>query len=159
MGAITTLDNDEVHTEIDNHTETCLIGCNAYVFQHFDHQVNLTGYNPSCGTTKNQYIVSVALAYDDHPATGEVIILVLHQVIDIPALMHNLICPMQMRMNDVSLDEHPKFLTDNPLDTTYAMAVPSKDGAYLIPLSLHGMTSYFPTRKPTIEELETSLSF
>jgi hypothetical protein len=26
-------------------------------------------------------------------------------------------------------------------------------------LSLHGMTSYFPTRKPTIEELETSLSF
>jgi hypothetical protein len=150
VGAIATLDNDKVRTEIDNHADTCLVGRNAHVFQHFDRQVNLTGYDPSLGTVKNQDIVSAALAYDD-PATGEVMILVLHQVIHVPALTHNLICPMQMWMNGVSLDECPKFLTDNPLDNTHAMAIPSKDGAYLISLSLHGVTSYFPTRKPTIK--------
>jgi hypothetical protein len=76
----------------------------------------LTGYIPSLGTVSNQDILSAALVYDN-PSIGKVISLVLPQVIHIPTLMHNLVCPIpQMRMNDMILDECSKFLAeDKPL--------------------------------------------
>ena len=93
--------------------------------------------------------VSGALAYDD-PSTGEVIIIVVHQAILIPHLEVNLLCPMQVRVNDVKLDEIPKFLTENP--TTHSHAIYFEEEEITVPLSLHGVTSYFPTRKPTLQE-------
>ena len=100
--------------------------------------------------------VSAAIAYDD-PATGETVILIVHQAIYLPGIGHNLVCPMQMRLNDVKVDELPKFLSPTPTDKTHAllMSNPRQGGEdYLIPLSLDGVTSYFPTRKPTIQEYE-----
>ena len=71
--------------------------------------------------------------------------------------MHNLLPPMQIRLNDVRVNDQPKFLTENPSDDTHAIILPdpeSKDGKYIIPLSFKGVTSTFPTRKPTVEEYE-----
>ena len=50
----------------------------------------------------------------------------------------------------------PKFLTHSPTDSSRVIIVPSKgcDVRLTIPLSLKGVTSYFPTRKPTKEEYE-----
>eukprot|EP00978_Attheya_sp_CCMP212_P035962 scaffold159681_cov67-Attheya_sp.AAC.1 len=61
---------------------------------------------------------------------------------------------MQLRMNDVWIDECPKFLHPNPTDTTHAIKFSGVDGEedYVVPLALHGVTSYFPTRKPTESE-------
>jgi transposase len=158
VGATSVVEGDEARTEVDNHADTCLVGRHAHIFQHFGRQVNITGYDPSLGTVSNQEIVSAALAYDD-PSTGEVMILILHQAIHIPTLHHNLICPMQLRMNDIRLNECPKFLADDPTDHTHALTIPTKDEDYLIPLSIHGVTSYFPTRKPTIQEFEEGHRF
>jgi hypothetical protein len=158
VGATSILEDDEVRTEVDNHADTCLVGRHAHIFQHFGRQVNITGYDPSLGTVSNQEIVSAALAYDD-PSSGEVIILIIHQAIHVPKLSHNLICPMQLRLNDIHLDECPKFLTNEPTDKTHALSIPTKDEDYLIPLALHGVTSYFPTRKPTLHEFETGHRF
>ena len=99
--------------------------------------------------------VSAALAYND-PKTGEVHILEVHQAIKIPHLHHNLLCPMQLRVNDVEVNERPKFLTHSPTDSSHAIIIPSEgcDVRLTIPLSLKGVTSYFPTRKPTREEYE-----
>ena len=72
----------------------------------------------------------------------------------------NLLCPMQVWMNDIKVDETPKFLTENPTDI---MSCNFWQGCrwykVIIPLSLKGVTSYFPTRKPTKEEFNSCPHF
>jgi hypothetical protein len=100
--------------------------------------------------------VSAALAYDD-PVSGETVILLVHQAIYIPAITHNLLSSMQVRLNDVIVNDTPRFLTDTVTDHTHSIVIPVDNdvAAYVIPLSLQGVTSSFPTRKPTIEEFES----
>ncbi|KAI2509582.1 Reverse transcriptase (RNA-dependent DNA polymerase) [Fragilaria crotonensis] len=64
---------------------------------------------------------------------------------------------MQVRLNDVTISDTPRFLTDNLTDLTHSIAIPTNNPnkPYVIPLSLHGVTSSFPTRKPTPEEYES----
>ena len=91
--------------------------------------------------------ISSALAYDDQ-ATGKMTILVVHQASHMPTMESNLLCLMQVQMNDVKVDETPKFLTENPTDITHAISGKDGDGIQVtIPLSLRGVTSYFLTRK------------
>ena len=66
----------------------------------------------------------------------------------------NLICPMQVRVNDVRLDNTPKFLTENLTNHNNAIYFAEED--VTVPMSLHGVTSYFPTRKPTLQEYYNS---
>ncbi|KAI2506535.1 Reverse transcriptase (RNA-dependent DNA polymerase) [Fragilaria crotonensis] len=100
--------------------------------------------------------VTAALAYDD-PLTGETTILLVHQAIYIPELEHNLLSTMQVRLNDVIISETPRFLAEQITDLTHTIAIPTEDPdtPYVIPLTLHGVTSSFPTRKPTPEEYES----
>ncbi|KAI2502386.1 hypothetical protein MHU86_12043 [Fragilaria crotonensis] len=64
---------------------------------------------------------------------------------------------MQVRLNDVKINDTPRFLTDNPDELTHSIVIPMTDSdePFVIPLSLKGVSSSFPTRKPTIEEYET----
>ena len=90
--------------------------------------------------------ISSTLAYDDQ-ATRKMTILVVHQAIHVPTMESTLLCPMQGQMNDVKVDETPKFLTENPTDLMHAISGKDADGIQVtIPLSLKGVTSYFPTR-------------
>jgi hypothetical protein len=118
----------------------------------------VTGYDPKLGSMKGMAIVSAALAYVD-PTSGEVIILRVHQAVHIPTMPNNLLCPMQMRLNDVLVDDCPKFVHRDPTDTTHTITVKNEDDKLIIPLSIKGVTSYFPTRAPTAGENETCRSF
>ena len=103
--------------------------------------------------------ISAALAYDC-PDTGEVLILIVNQAIYIPSLTHNLLCPMQLWMNDVQVSDQPKFLTDNPDNKTHALVLKDQDDEdFVIPLDLCGVTSYFPTRTPTSDEYASCRRF
>ena len=104
----------------------------------------------------NLRTVSAALAYDD-ALTGESVILVVHQAIHIPDLSHNLLSTMQLRLNDVIVNDVPRFLTDKPTQLTHTLVIPTDDfdDPYVIPMSLHGVASSFPTRKPTVAEYES----
>ncbi|KAI2510101.1 Reverse transcriptase (RNA-dependent DNA polymerase) [Fragilaria crotonensis] len=64
---------------------------------------------------------------------------------------------MQLRLNDVKVNDVPRFLTENPDELTHSLVVPMDDAEtpYVIPLSLKGVASSFPTRKPTLEEYES----
>ena len=106
----------------------------------FNRPVNVVGYNPSKGTmTPNCQIVSAAVAYGC-PMTGEVFIIGIHQAILIDHLHSNLLCPMQMRMYDVKVNDITKYLTDNPTDQTHSIFMHEKGETLLIPLHLHGVT-------------------
>ena len=156
MSALKT-DEAEYRTELDSHADTCVVGANVLVTHDYERPVTVTGYDASQGN-KRYRTVSAAIAYDD-PILGRPVIVHIHQATHIPHLQHNLLCPMQLRMNDVEVNETPKFLVKHPTDKDHAIVISEKtnDGTsnqLLIPLSLSGVTSYFPSRKPTQGEYE-----
>ncbi len=111
----------ETTLELDSHTDMHVLGRNALTILDYDRPVIVKGYDPSLGT-KTHATVSGALAYDD-PVTSEVYHLVINQAIHIPHLDHHLLCPMQCRVNDVIVNNMPKFLTSDPTDHTYALTI------------------------------------
>ena len=149
-----TFHDGDTHSELDSHADTCVVGKHALIIADFDRPVNVTGFNNKISTLQAK-TVSAVVAYDD-PMTGETIILIIHQAIYIPSMENNLLCPMQMRLNDVKISEIPKFLTERPADDTHAISVREMGTRepYLIPLALRGVTSVFPSRKPTAAEYE-----
>ena len=99
----------------------------------------------------NMKNVSGSPAYDN-PTSGKTVIIVIHHA---PTMDCNLICPMQVRINDDKLDDKPKFLTEDPTNESHAISCEDNTGPLInITLELKGVTSYFPTRKPTKHEFD-----
>ena len=63
---------------------------------------------------------------------------------------------MQLRENDIVLNECPKSMTENPTDDTHALSGIADNNARLrIPLLLRGVTSTMTVSKPTFHQYET----
>ena len=101
------LEHIESRTELDTHADTCVIGKHCLITHEYDRYVSVSGFDPLQGSVKDLKIVSAALAYDN-PKTGEVIILRINQAIFIKSMSNNLLCPMQLRMNEVKVFDCPK---------------------------------------------------
>ena len=145
----------ESTTELDSHADTCVVGKHALILRDYERPVKVTGYDATQGTSTYK-TVDAALAYDS-PSDGQPRILVVNQAIHIPQLHHNLLCPMQLRMNDVIVNEVPKFLCRNPGDADHAILVDGDDGETLtIPLTLSGVISQFPSWLPTRQEYDSA---
>jgi hypothetical protein len=85
------------------------------------------------------------------PQSGKTVMLIVHQSILSPALNHNLLSTMKLRVHDVIVNETPKFQSLNLTNLSQSISVRG-DNVYdilVIPLELHGMVSCFPTSKPT----------
>jgi hypothetical protein len=66
---------------------------------------------------------------------------------------------MQLRDNDLRVNDEPKYMALNPSNDHHAIVIPGKgDNAteLRIPLALKGVISYFPSSKPTREEYEST---
>ena len=121
----------------------------------YDRPINVSGYNPKGPVARDLRTVSAALAYDD-AVSGQSVILIVNQAIFIPDLPHNLLSTMQLRLNDVKVNDVPRFLTDRPTEHTHSLVIPieQSDLPYVIPLTIIGVASSFPTRKPTRDEYD-----
>ena len=155
-------------SELDNHADTCAVGDNDLITHDFDLSVSVSSYDKSVYRT--EACTATALLAHDDPLAGAVALLIFHQAMHIPGLRQNLLCPRQMQMNGIQVSENPKFLTARLIDHYHALFLPDQTGdfdtgntryiengdinrgTYLIPLTLHGVTSYLPTRKSTIAE-------
>jgi hypothetical protein len=64
---------------------------------------------------------------------------------------------MQLRLNDVILNETPMFQSLNITDLSHSISVRGEnvDGVLVIPLDLHDVVSCLPTFKPSTQESET----
>jgi len=144
-----------MRTELDSHADTCVVGDNALIIHDHERDVAVTGYDHV--RPKTFKIVDAVIGYED-PITGQEYMLAINQAIHIPGMKNNLLCPMQIRMNDVSVNEIPKFLVKNPTDEDHAIMIDlyEDDGRLTVPLSLEGVTSYFPSFKPTSEQYESA---
>jgi hypothetical protein len=104
----------------------------------------VTLFLKSLGSVSKVPIVTAAIAYNDIK-TGEVTVLLIHQALHFREMKNCLLCPMQLRMNDVELNAQPKFLTGTPTVKYHALVIDK----LVIPLCLHGVTSFFHGRVPT----------
>jgi hypothetical protein len=140
----------ETSLELDSHADTTILGAGALIIQSYDQPVEVVGYDlQQCLQVFEA--VSGILAFD-HPWDGRVYHLVFHQAIHIPQLDHHLLCPMQCRINDVTVNNVPKFLTRFPTDNMHALILQNPDDVSTtlsFPLHLQGVTLYLPVHKPT----------
>ena len=121
------------------------MGKYALIFQSFHRKVEIGGYDPT-GETRSYDTVSAAIVYQD-PMGGPPSILIMHQAIHIPHLSHNLLSLMQLRLNDVKVNEVPKFLVEKPTDLHHTISVRGGEGDDLvIPLLIHQTSSMFYSR-------------
>ena len=113
--------NYETTLELDSHADTCVLGRDALIILDYQRPVTVVGYDESLGT-KTYAPVSGVVAYDD-PQSGRTLHLIIHQAIHIPHLDHHLLCPMQCRVNDVIVNDLPKFLASDPTGQTHALTI------------------------------------
>ena len=114
--------------------------------------MTVSGYDPSQGSNSKR-IVNAIIAYDHH-STGETILISINQAIEVHTMDHNLLSPIQIRVAGNIVNDVPKFLQASPKDLDHTITLSSPDHDDLvIPLQLDGVTSYFPSRKPTEDEM------
>jgi len=108
------------------------------------------GYSPKVGESTECKTVSAVVSYthDD----GSNYMLILHQAIYIPDMEVNLIFPMQLRDNDIEVNDLPKSMCKHPTTDDHAIIID-----YLtITLSIKGIISYFQVSKPTKQQWENT---
>ena len=67
-------------------------------------------------------------------------------------MTHNLLPPFMLREAGIKINEVPKIHVTSPSEEHHAIIF--QETNFRIPLTLHGTFSYFPTSKPTTQELE-----
>ena len=147
---------DKLRVELDSHADTTVVGSNVLIVHDHERFVDVYGYDNK-SRHKNITTVDAAVAYDD-PQTGNVSLLLINQAILIPSMENILLCPMQCRLNNVTVNDVPKFLVKNATVNDHLIIIPSDDDAMHalhIPLKLQGVTSYFPVRAATLAEYES----
>jgi hypothetical protein len=128
-----------------------VLGRNCYVFECTGRSVEVFGYDPVLGSAQRD-IVSGCFAYDE-PTSGRVIILTVHQGLEVPTMDYSLIPPFFMRMNNITVNECPKSLMQDPTEEDHAVIVCHGDNdTTIIPLLLRGAVSFIPVRRPTKQE-------
>ena len=149
---------DEISTELDSHADTCVVGAKTCLVTHdFGKTVKIHGYAPTVGATSCK-VVSAVIAYDD-PTNGQVWMLTLHQAILVPEITSNLLGTMQLRDNGILINDQPKYQAATPTNDHHSIFAPAANDEtdeLRIPLRLKGVTHYFTSRVPTVQEFEST---
>jgi hypothetical protein len=150
----------EMLTDLDSHANQFVLGNNTSAVYDYEKPVNIVGYDPKGPVSKEFRTIMGALAYDC-PNTGETFILIVNQAIHNPKLAHNFLSLIQMWLYDVEVNDKPKLLTDKPTECDHAICVVNHETneELVIPLTIIGGTSTFPTRKLTQDEYNTCTKF
>jgi hypothetical protein len=137
-------------SDLDSHVDASVVGMEVITFQDFERPVNVSGYDPKGPVAMALKTVSAGMEYDV-PGIGRVVILNVHQAINLPHLPHNLLNPMQMRLNDGVVNETPKFQCANPTNLSRTITVKGENinDELIMPLYFRGVVSCFTTRNLT----------
>ena len=139
--------SDESRADLDSHADTCCAGDNTLLIATTGRTVNVRPYSKEYDPITNVPIATVATAWDD-PDTGLTYCLVLHECLFFGArLKHLLLNPNQLRAHGLRVDDTPRQFDPRSLHAIVATSPP-----ITIPLSLCGVISGFPCRKPTQTE-------
>jgi hypothetical protein len=147
IAAVATPAEDPFRVDLDYPADTCCVGNGVLIVNQSERRVRVTLFIKSLGSVSKVPIVTAAIAYDN-PKTGEVTILLVHQALHFPEMNNCLLSPMQQQLNYIEVNKRPKFLTVSPTSNDHAIIAVE----LLIPLVLHGITSFFHGQKPAMKE-------
>ena len=137
-------------TDLDSHANMPVVGRNAYILSWTNKTAVVSPYTPGY-EAKELPICDAAVMYED-PYTGTNMVLVVRNALYIPSMKNNLIPPFIMQEKGVQVKDTPKIHMNDPDENEHAIVFPKTE--IRIPLQLWGVFSYFPSRKPTVEELQ-----
>ena len=147
-----TSNSKESTLDMYSHADTCVLGYNSPVIQEHVRPVNFISYDPSFGY-RTYKTLSGVIRYD-HPITGQTYHLVIQQEISIPHLEYHILFPMQYRVNDVTINDFPRFLVSKLTNENHSIIVTDPDDPaqqVILPLAICVVTKYFPTQTITKE--------
>ena len=147
---------NESYLDLDSHADTCVLGNNALIVEtsHPDRTAIVSFADPAVGTVTKP-ILSGALLYTS-TKDGLSYILIIHQAIYIDTIDHSLLCPMQLRDNDVLVNECPKSKALVPTEEHHTIkAITEFNQTLTIPLKLRGVSSTMIVSKPTLKQYNT----
>ena len=142
-------ENEESRTELDSHANMPVVGRHALVIADTGKTVSVCPFTPDYQAL-NVKMVDAAVQYDC-PYTGTSYILIINNAIHVPSMTNNLLPPFILRENGIQVSDVPKIHVSNPTTNDHAILFP--ETGFKIPLSLWGVFSYFPTSKPTTDEM------
>ena len=145
-------DGDGSRTELDSHANMCVVGKHCYILANSGRTIEVNPFSPDYAATTAPRLVDAAVLYE-HPYTDERYILVILNAIFVPSMEHNLIPPFIMREAGIIVNDVPKIHMESPGDEDHSIYF--KDHDVRIHLRLNGIFSYFPSGKPSLEDIHS----
>ena len=136
-------------TELDSHANMPVVGKHAYIIAETGKKVDVSPFTPDYKPHAVP-LVDATVKYNN-PYNGKSYILVLQNALYVLSMDNNLIPPFMLREMGVTVNDIPKIHKEDP--TVDDHAITFMETGFRIPLSLWGIFSYFPTSKPTHDDL------
>ena len=136
-------------TELDSHANMPVVGREALVVEQSRKTVEVSPFTPDYKPIKVE-VVNAIIQYDSL-LDGKEYILVVQNALRVPSMSNNLIPLFIMRENRIMVNECAKIHCED--QTRHDHAIIFKGYDLCIPLRLHGVFSYFVTRKPDVESV------
>ena len=137
-----------MRAELDSHADTVIAGGAFRVEEYLNIVVPVYPYTTDY-TPKHVELVNAVTALDN--VDGIVYLLVCNQALHMPDVEPSLLSIPQLRANSVVVDDCPLQYCGR---TTHCIYIPEEQ--VQLPLSLHGVMSYLPVRKPTDKEMTSA---
>ena len=133
----------ETCVELGSYADTIVLGKEYMEIYNYNRPVKVPVWNPK-DREMLCHRISGLVAYD-HPQTWQVYLLILNQCIYADHLDHHIFYPMQCRIKGVDINETPKLLLKNPINSSHVIIIdePEGGGLLVIPLLINRVTSYF----------------
>ena len=155
--AAASLDNDEEmqdmdgehRTELDSHANMPVVGRHSYIINKSGKKVDVSPFTPQYKSMQAE-LVDAIVRYDC-PYAGKPYLLVIQNALWVEAMENNLVPPFILRESGIKVNERAKIHTDDPTVDDHAITFPAT--GFRIPLSLWGVFSYFPSVRPTEDDL------
>ena len=136
-------------TELDSHANMPVVGRNAFIISDTGRMADVKPYSPDYESMAIP-IVDAAVRYDC-PYDAQTYILVIRNALHVPSMQTNLIPPFIMREAGITVHDTPKMQMDDPTNQDHSIYFP--ETRFRIPMSLWGIFSYFPTSKPSAQDM------
>jgi len=137
--------------KVDSRADTCCAGATFCLIEETDRTADVEGFHSDLGKLENIPIGTCYTAID-HPGSQETIIGVFHECLYFGDKMEDsLINPNQIWANGLVVDTCPKqFSNGKSMHGIY-----NPDDDFFLPFRMHGCISYFSSRIPSKEEIDT----
>ena len=141
----------EGRLELDSHADSPVVGQGALEVRDCGRTVLVGGFSDELGQPMRVRVIDAVVMFEDE-TNGESYLLVIRNALSVPSMNHHLIPPFMMRLAGLEVDKCAKFLSKSPSIENHSIYFPEED--VRIPMSIHNIFSYIPTRLPSPQDIE-----